>query len=133
MGLRALSSPEAGSHVPPQKRAGGDLPGKSAWAFASQHPAEAAAGYRQLLEQYPNEPGVHYAYGLYLMETDLTAALAEFEKEVLNTPKHWPSLFVIASIHIRQGTAERAILSLREAMKIVPAKYRWLSHDDFGR
>src|SRR5260221_150964 len=67
------------------------------------------------------------------METDLTAALAEFQKEVLNTPKHWPSLFVIASIHIRQGTAEPAIQSLREAMKIVPVTYRWLCNAELGR
>jgi len=133
MGLCALSLPEDIAQMSAQRRAVVDLAGKAAWANVSQHPDEAAADYRQLLEQYSNEPGVHYAYGLYLMETDLTGALAEFQKEVQNTPKHWPSLFVIASIHIRQGAAEPAIQSLREAMKIVPAKYRWLSHAELGR
>jgi tetratricopeptide (TPR) repeat protein len=133
MGLCALSIPEDVSHLSPQRRAVVDLAGKSAWAFASQHPAEAAAGYRQLLEQYPNEPGVHYAYGLYLMETDLSAALAEFQKEVQSNPKHWPALLVIASLQIRQGTPEPAMESLREALKQVPAKYRWLCHADLGR
>jgi tetratricopeptide (TPR) repeat protein len=133
MGLCTLSLPDDMAQLSAQRRAVVALTGKAAWANVSQHPDEAAADYRQLLEQYPNEPGVHYAYGLYLMETDLTAALAEFQKEVLNTPKHWPSLLVIASIHIRQGTAEPAIQSLREAMKIVPAKYRWLCHAELGR
>jgi len=133
MGLCVLSIPEDMAQLSPQRRAVVDLAGKAAWAFASQHPAEATAGYRQLLAQYPNEPGVHYAYGLYLLETDVTAALAEFQKEIQNNPKHWPALLAAASIQMRQGAPEQAIESLQAALKIVPAKYRWLCHTDLGR
>jgi tetratricopeptide (TPR) repeat protein len=82
MGLCALASPDDIAQITPQRRAVVDLAGKAAWALARQHHDVAAAGYRQLLAQYPNEPGVHYAYGLYLMETDLKAALAELQEEV---------------------------------------------------
>ena len=133
MGLCALASPDDIARITPQRRAVVDLAGKAAWALASQHRDVAAASYRQLLEQYPNEPGVHYADGLYLMETDVTAALAEFQKEVQNNPKHWPALLVIASIQIRQGAPEQAIESLHAAMKAVPTKYRWLCHMNLGR
>ena len=133
MGLCALASPDDIARITPQRRAVVDLAGKAAWALASQHRDVAAAAYRQLLEQYPNEPGVHYADGLYLMETDVTAALAEFQKEVQNNPKHWPALLVIASIQIRQGAPEQAIESLHAAMKAVPTKYRWLCHMNLGR
>ena len=133
MGLCVLAMPDDLAQISLQRRAVVDLAGKAAWAVASQHPDAAAAGYRQLLAQYPNEPGVHYAYGLYLMETDLPAALAELQKEVRNNPKHWPALLVVASIQIRQGAPEQAIESLQAALKIVPAKYRWLCHTDLGR
>ena len=133
MGLCALASPDDMERITPQRRAVVDLAGKAAWALASQHRDVAAASYRQLLEQYPNEPGVHYADGLYLMETDVTAALAEFQKEVQNNPKHWPALLVVASIQIRQGAPEQAIESLHAAMKAVPTKYRWLCHMNLGR
>ena len=133
MGLCALASPDDIRRIPPARRAVVDLAGKAAWAFATQHPDEAAAGYRQLLAQYPSEPGVHYAYGLYLMETDVKAALGEFQEEVQNNPKHWPSMLVIASIQIRQGAPEKAIESLHAAMKTVPTKYRWLCHLNLGR
>ena len=133
MGLCALASPDDIARITPQRRAVVDLAGKAAWALASQHRDVAAASYRQLLEQYPNEPGVHYADGLYLMETDVTAALAEFQKEVQNNPKHWPALLVVASIQIRQGAPEQAIESLHAAMKAVPTKYRWLCHMNLGR
>jgi tetratricopeptide (TPR) repeat protein len=133
MGLCALASPDDIAAIPPKRRAVVDLAGKAAWAFATEHPDAAAAGYKQLLAQYPTEPGVHYAYGLYLMETDSEAALLEFQKEAQSNPKHWPALLVIASIQIRQGAPQKAIESLRAALKAVPTNYRWLCHLSLGR
>jgi predicted Zn-dependent protease len=133
MGLCALASPDDVAQITPQRRAVVDLAGKAAWAWARQHRDAAAAGYRQLLARYPNEAGVHYAYGIYLMETDTKAALAEFQKEAHAYPKHWPSLLGIASIQIRQGAGEQALESLRSALKAVPTKYRWLCHLNLGR
>jgi predicted Zn-dependent protease len=133
MGLCVLASPDEVGQLSPHRRAVVDLAGKAAWSFATQHPDAAGAGYRQLLMQYPTEAGVHYAYGLFLLETDLREALAEFQKEVLSNPKHWPALLVIASIQIRQGTPEKAIETLGAAMKAVPTKYRWLCRLNLGR
>jgi predicted Zn-dependent protease len=133
MGLCVLASPDDVGQLSRQRRGVVDLAGKAAWSFATQHPDAAGAGYRQLLMQYPTEAGVHYAYGLFLLETDLREALAEFQKEVLNNPTHWPAMLVIASIQIRQGTPEKAIETLAAAMKAVPAKYRWLFRLNLGR
>jgi predicted Zn-dependent protease len=133
MGLCALASDDDMSKLSAERRAVVDLAGKAAWCFATQHPDAAAAAYRQLLTQYPKEPGVHYAYGLFLLETDIKEALVEFQKEVQNNPKHWPALLVIATIQIRQGTPEKAIESSNAALKIAPPKYRWLCHVNLGR
>jgi tetratricopeptide (TPR) repeat protein len=133
MGLCALASPDDLATLPPQRRAVVGLAGKAAWAFATQHPEEAAAAYKQMISQYPNEPGVHYAYGLFLMETDARQALAEFQEDAQANPKHWPALLVIASVEIRQGDPQKAIESLRVAMKTAPAKYHWLCHLNLGR
>jgi predicted Zn-dependent protease len=67
------------------------------------------------------------------METDVAAALAEFQTEVRINPKNWPALLVIGSIQIRQGTADQAVASFSAALKIVPVNYRWLCHTDLGR
>ena len=133
MGLCALAAPESPAGLTPQRRAVVELAGKAAWDFASQKPAEAAAAYRDLLSKYGAEPGVHYAYGLYLMETDLVAALAEFKKEVAQDPRHWPALIVMGSTETRQGDTESAIPALRQAMKLMPVKYRWIGHAELGR
>ena len=133
MGLCALARAVDIAAIPPERLAVVDLAGKAAWSFATQHPDAAVAGYRQLLAQYPKEPGVHYAYGLFLLETDIKAALAEFQTEVQNSPQHWPAMLVIASIQTRQGAPEKAIETLHTAIKIAPANYRWLCHLDLGR
>jgi len=133
MGLCALARAVDIAAIPPERLAVVDLAGKAAWSFATQHPDAAAAGYRQLLAQYPKEPGVHYAYGLFLLETDIKAALAEFQTEVQNNPQHWPAMLAIASIQTRQGAPEKAIETLHTAIKIAPTKYRWLCHLDLGR
>ncbi len=133
MGLCALGVPASIAELSEARRAVVYAAGKAAWALANQHPEEAAAGYRELLARYPKEPGVHYAYGLYLMESDMTAALAAFQTEVQNDPKHWPALIVAASLHVRQGAVEPASQLLRQAIAIVPPAQRWVVHADLGR
>jgi tetratricopeptide (TPR) repeat protein len=133
MGLCVLTVPSKLSELSRERRAVVSLAGRAAWASVTQRPAEATASYRELLEKYPNEPGVHYANGLYLLETDMTAALAEFEKEVQNNPKHWPSRIDIASLQLRQGDPDESIKTLRETMRIAPSRFRWLLHAELGR
>jgi cytochrome c-type biogenesis protein CcmH/NrfG len=133
MGLCSLAVPQSPAELTPERRAVVDLAGKAAWDLASQRPADAVAAYQELLAKYGAEPGVHYAYGLYLMETDLVAALAEFKTEVAKNPKHWPALIVMGSTETRQGDGDAATQALRQAMKIMPVKYRWIGHAELGR
>jgi tetratricopeptide (TPR) repeat protein len=133
VGLCVLATPAKLSELSEERRAVVRLAGTAAAAAATQHPEQAATAYRQLVEQYPDEPGVHYAYGLYLMETDAAVALAEFQREVQINPKNWPAQVMVSNLSIRQGAPDAAIRAIREAMKIVPAKYRWLCHADLGR
>ncbi len=133
MGLCALTEPRPLATLTPQRRAVVSQAGKAAWSLVLQQPAEADAGYKQLLDQYPNEPGVHYAHGLFLMETDLIGALAEFEKEAQVDPANWPARIVMAGLQIRQGSPDKALQTLRETQPLMPAKYRWLCHAEAGR
>jgi len=133
MGLTALGIPVSIADLPLPRRPVVAMTGKAAWASACEHPVEAAAAYKDLLETYPNEPGVHYAYGLYFMETDLAAALAEMEKELSVNSSHWLALLGRASVKIKQGEPDAALQSLTAAMKLVPANYRWICHAELGR
>lgn len=133
MGLCALAMPYSLPDLPPERRAVVRQAGQAAWALVSHRPAEAAAAYKELLERYPNEPGVHYAYSLYLTSTDPSAAFAECQKELANTPGHWPALLAVISVQNRQGRPDLALQSLERIRKIIPARYRWLLHAETGR
>jgi tetratricopeptide (TPR) repeat protein len=133
MGLAALGSASSLSELSPERRAVVSAAGKAAWALANQKPAAAVAAYRELMEKYPGELGVHYAHGLYLMETELERALAEFQAEARKNPKHWPSLILIGSLQIKNGAVELAAESLRQALAIAPASQRWICRAELGR
>jgi len=133
MGLCSLALPHAMNELNDEQRAVVQLTGKAAWDLVSQRPEESAAAYKQLLEQYPRFPGVHYAHSLFLVETDMAGALAELEAEVRNTPDHWPALILMSTLRIRSGNPELALESLRVALKFAPERYLWLCHSEMGR
>lgn len=133
MGLAVLGADTDLKAISPQRMEVVRLAGKAAWAGATQRPEEAVAGYKELIERFPKEPGVHNAHGLYLMESDMAGALEAFKTEIANTPTHWPAMLLLASLQIRQGSPEAAIETQKQAIKLVPQKYRWICHAGFGQ
>ena len=132
IGLCVMADPSTPADLTPGRRETVNLAGKAAWALLSLHPAEAASAYKELVERYGSEPGVHYANSLYVMETDLDGAVKEFTRELEINPANWPARLVLANLQVRQGNPEPAIETLREAMKTVGWKYRWLVHTEMG-
>lgn len=132
-GLCALGTPGPPSGLTPARRKVVTLAGQAQLAAASQHATEAEPLYRELLATYPNEPGVHYAHGLYLMETDRAGALSEFRTELKKNPTHWPSMMASAFLENGRGDPEAAIAFVQNAIKFAPAGYQWLCGAELGR
>jgi tetratricopeptide (TPR) repeat protein len=132
MGLCALALPKAPEDLTPKESAVVALAGQAQWASTSMHPQEAKTGFEQLVQQYPAERGVHYAYGLFLMEQDEVAALNEFEKETAAYPDFWPAWLVVSSLETKAGAPEKALAAVQKAEKSAPAEYHWLCAADAG-
>jgi predicted Zn-dependent protease len=132
LGLCALANPRLPPELPASKRPLVNLAGKALWANMSKRSAEAESAFRELLEKYPGEPGVHYAHGVYLMDYDQRGALAEFEKEVEANPAHWPSLLFRVMLELRAGQPEEAIQLIGRAARLVPESQRWVCHAQMG-
>jgi tetratricopeptide (TPR) repeat protein len=133
VGLCALAIATEPSKLPENRRKVVEMAGRAMWAATSQRPKDAKEGFDQLLAAYPNEPGVHYAFGLYLMDTDQHAALAEFQTELRKNPTHWPALLVTAFLETREGDPESAMQLAERARKAAPASYLWLCDAEVGR
>ena len=108
-----------------------NLAGKAAWAYAAQRPDEAKANFDALVEKYPSEPGVHYAYGIFLAPRNPEAALAEFQKELKSNPTHVYARLQTAFLELKAGNADSAVADAREAVKLDGANY--LAHTALGR
>lgn len=133
IGLCAMAIASDPSKLTESRRRVVDMAGKAMWAATSQRPKDAKEGFAELLATYPNEPGVHYAFGLFLIDSDQHAALVEFERELRANPDHWPALLVAAFLETRQGTPDVAIEMVERARKLVPSGYNWLCDAETGR
>ena len=133
VGLCALARPDDPAKLTPAQKGVVDLAGQALWAATSQRPEDAKAGYEKLMATYANEPGVHYAHGLYLMDFDQAAALAEFRKEIAADPAHWPSLLVAAFLETREGNTDVSLKYAEDALKLAPKAFHWLCYAEIGR
>ncbi len=133
VGLCALAVATDPTKLTESRRKVVDMAGKAMWAATSQHPKDAEDGFAALLAAYPKEPGVHYAFGLYLMDTDQPKALLEFHKELSTNPTHWPTLLVTAFLETREGKPDVALQLAERASKLAPKSYAWLCDAEMGR
>lgn len=121
LGIAALGLPYAPPAVPADKKPLIELAGRAAWALAAQRVEQAPPLFQQLLQKYPAAPGVHYLYGLYLMESNSVAALAEFRKELEIRPKHVPARIQAAILEIQSGSPADAAKLAQQAINLQPS------------
>jgi protein O-GlcNAc transferase len=133
IGLCALTMARRPETLTALERPVVDLAGRATWANMSRKSTEAEEGFRELMAKYPDFPGAHYAYGVYQMELDQRVALAEFEKELKANPAHWPSMLVVAFLRTRDGEPEAGIQLTLKAMRLQPARNRWISQTAIGQ
>ncbi len=131
LGAAVLTMPYLPPDVPAGKRALTNLAGEAAWALYAEHWNDAGKLFKQLGEEYPNEPGVHYLEGIYYVDRDIPAALAEFANELKITPSHALARVQIAILHLRTGEPDAALEPAREAVKLAPNNL--LCHLTLGR
>ena len=83
----------------------------------------ATAKYKKILEQYPNQPGVHYQLGRIILAKPLTAESAEeakkeFEAELQVNPDSPAAEFMLGDLAWRQQNSEEAIKHFTQATQL---------------
>ena len=88
LGLATLRLPLLPAEVAPDRRELAQMAGRATLAVDAQQAREAESLFHRMLENYPNDPGVHFLYGAYLMEVRPEDGIREMQRELEISPSH---------------------------------------------
>ncbi len=131
LGLSALRMPYLPTQIPPEKEELVKMTGRAAFEAERGARTEADELYRRLIERFPQEPRIHYAYGAFLLRDHTDAALEEFLEELKRSPDDIPALMQLAFEYIRRGEYEKARPFAERATETAPGQFA--GHNALGR
>jgi tetratricopeptide (TPR) repeat protein len=121
-GLAGLRLPLLPAEIPPDRRELVNLAGRATLDLQTQHNEEAESEFKQLVTEYPNEPGVHFLYGVYLVPLHPSDSVAQFERELEISPSHVLARVRLAEELIAQRDFDRALMYAQQAIKLDPKR-----------
>jgi tetratricopeptide (TPR) repeat protein len=121
LGLSVLNLHYLPSTLPPERQALVDLAGRAAWAYLAERADQSGPLFEQLVSRFPNEPGVQYMDGVFLMGQDPKAAQEAFRKELRITPSHVLARVQLALLLSKDGDAAGAVQVAGEAAQLEPS------------
>jgi tetratricopeptide (TPR) repeat protein len=122
-GLTILRMPFLPKEIPPDKREQVLIAGQAGFNMAARRLEQARTAFDTLLARYPNEPNVHYAFGVYLLNQDADAALKEFRRELEISPSHYPSMVQMAFEYLKRDQYNDALPLAEKAVRLAPQMY----------
>lgn len=122
-GLTMLRMPFLPKEIPPAQREKVLLAGSAGYNMAARRLDQARAAFDTLLNQYPNDPNVHYGFGVYMLSQDADVALREFKRELEITPSHFPAMVQMAFEYLKRDQFEDALPFAEKAVQLAPKLY----------
>jgi tetratricopeptide (TPR) repeat protein len=122
-GLMILRLPELPSEIPEERK---DLVKTAGWAAYSSlagRQEEARPLFEDLVARYPQSPGVHLAFGLFLAARGSPEALPLFNREVQLFPDNARAHLEIAFYHLERGDPADALPSAEVSVRLAPDVY----------
>lgn len=122
-GLSLMRMPFLPSELPPDRREQVMIAGRAGYDMAARRMEQARAAFDQLVARYPNEPNVHYAFGVYLISQDADAAMKEFRRELEISPRHYPAMTQMAFEHLKRDEYDAALPLAEKAVQLAPKMF----------
>ncbi len=121
LGLTLLRVPLLPSQVDPTKDAVIDKAGEAGELMAQKDYNDAEEVFKQLIQDFPNTPYAHYAYGTLLsMLAQPDKAAEEFKEEIkINSGSPWPYI-QLANVDLRLNQYQEALANSRKGLKLLP-------------
>jgi tetratricopeptide (TPR) repeat protein len=131
LGLTMLRMAYLPPDAPADKREMVFKAGRATSYLITKRQQEAAREFKELVENYPDSPGAHYAYGVFLLRDNPDVAIEEFRRELRISPKHVHARLQIAFEMIKQGRHAEGAPYAEEAVKLAPDLFA--THNALGR
>jgi tetratricopeptide (TPR) repeat protein len=121
-GLAGLRMPLLPAEIPTDRHDLVRMAGEAVVALQTQHNQDAEAIFNRMETAYPNEPGVHFLYGAYLMQTRPEDGIQEMKREIEISPSHTLARIRLAEHYLQQEQIDQASPFAEEAVKLEPER-----------
>jgi predicted Zn-dependent protease len=122
-GLTMLRMSVLPKDIPSDQREKILLAGRAGYNMAARRLDQARAAFDTLLAQYPNDPNVHYSFGVYLLPQDADLAMKEFKRELEISPNHYPAMAQMAFEYLKRDQYSDALPLAEKAVQLAPKLY----------
>jgi tetratricopeptide (TPR) repeat protein len=123
LGIATLRLPLLPEELPGDKREMVMMAGRARYFMAARLAAAAQNAFEALAQRYPETPGVHYAFGVFLLAEQPDTAVEEFKRELKVAPQNVWAKTQIAFALIRKGEFEAAKPWAQQAVEQSPTEF----------
>jgi Tfp pilus assembly protein PilF len=122
-GIAGLRQPWLPSEVPESERAKVILLGGAMATGMELDFKDAIPQFEALVQQFPNDPNVHFRFGAFLMQQAPERGLAELQKTLELDPEYIQALVGFAMIYLNRGEPQTAREYAERAVKARPVDF----------
>jgi len=123
-GLAMMRMPFLPSEIPADKREEVLLAGRAGFDMAARRLENARKAFDDLRTRYPNEPNVHYSYGVFMLGQDADAAIKEFQRELEISPNHVASMLQMAFEYHKRSEFDTALPLAEKSVQLAPKMFQ---------
>lgn len=105
--------------------------GRAILTASNRRTAEAERLFASIIQDFPNTPGVHFAYGGLLIAIDPEKGIPVLRREIEIQPKHLPARILLGIEYLNRGEPDLALPLGEAAIALAPANFT--SHVVLGR
>jgi tetratricopeptide (TPR) repeat protein len=122
-GLTLMRMPFLPNEIPPDQGEKILVAGQAGYNMAARRLDQARAAFDTLLARYPNDPNIHYSFGVYMLPQDADLALKEFKRELEISPKHYAAMTQMAFEYLKRDQYNDALPLAEKAVQLAPKLY----------
>lgn len=122
-GLTILRMPILPKDIPAEISEKVVLAGQAGFNMAARRLAETSEAFETLVKRYPDDPNVHYSFGVFQLGQDADVALKAFKRALEIAPLHQPAMVQMAFEYMKRGQHNDALPLAERAVQLAPKMY----------